>query len=36
MCGIVGKINLNNENVKKEEIQKMINVLRHRWRKYLY
>ena len=30
MCGIVGKINLNNENVKKEEIQKMINVLRHR------
>lgn len=30
MCGIVGKINLNNKNVKKEEIQKMINVLRHR------
>ena len=30
MCGIVGKINLNNKNVKQEEIQKMINVLRHR------
>lgn len=30
MCGIVGKINLNNKNVKKEEIQKMVNVLRHR------
>lgn len=30
MCGIVGKINLSNKKVKKEEIQKMINVLRHR------
>ena len=30
MCGIVGKINFNNKNVKKEEIQKMVNVLRHR------
>ena len=30
MCGIVGKINFNNEKIKKEEIRKMLKVLRHR------
>ena len=30
MCGIVGKINLNNKNVKAKEIQDMIRVLKHR------
>lgn len=30
MCGIVGKINLNKEKIRKEEIEKMLKVLKHR------
>lgn len=30
MCGIVGKINLNKEKVKREEIERMLQILRHR------
>lgn len=30
MCGIVGKVNLNNKIVENDEIQKMIDVIRHR------
>ena len=30
MCGIVGKINFNNKEIKKEEMINMLQVLRHR------